>query len=102
MICVAVRSLLTFVLYVRFQVLTAASMKFRVFWDVAPYAPLKRRSTSMRLHGATSQKILNFCYLDPPGEVVDSSLKHVIVVHVMGETVPLNCGHHWTHCSYPG
>jgi hypothetical protein len=24
------------VYYVRFQVLTAASMKFRVFWDVAP------------------------------------------------------------------
>jgi hypothetical protein len=24
--------------YVRFQVLTAASMKFRVLWDVAPYS----------------------------------------------------------------
>jgi hypothetical protein len=37
---------------VRYQVLTAANMKFRAFWDVAPcshfmqYAPLKRRSTS--------------------------------------------------------
>jgi len=59
--------------YVRFQVLTAASMKFRiVFWDVLPckiivdrrfrwrqYVPLKRRSTII-LHGSTSQKtILN-------------------------------------------
>jgi hypothetical protein len=43
-------------------------MKFRVFWDVAPcsyvevdrHAPLKRRSTSTWLHGATSQKTLNF------------------------------------------
>jgi hypothetical protein len=57
---------------VRFQVLTAASMMFRiVFWDVLPckifvdrrwwrqYAPLKRRSTII-LHGSTSQKtILN-------------------------------------------
>jgi hypothetical protein len=70
----------------RFQVLTAASMKFRVFWDVAPcshvevdrrfrgtylllpssspwwwrqYTPLKRRSTSTWLHGVTSQKTLN-------------------------------------------
>jgi hypothetical protein len=54
-------------------------MKFRVFWDVAPssyievgrrfrgayclhhqYTPLKRRSASTWLHGATSQKTLNF------------------------------------------
>jgi hypothetical protein len=42
---------------VRFQVLTAASMMFRiVFWDVLP---CKRRSTII-LHGSTSQKtILN-------------------------------------------
>jgi hypothetical protein len=26
---------------VRFQVLTATSMKFRVFWDVVPCSPLK-------------------------------------------------------------
>jgi hypothetical protein len=65
---------------VRFQVLTAANMKFRVFCDVAPctnvevdrrfryaycwwwrqYALLKRRSTSTWLHGATSHKSLNF------------------------------------------
>jgi hypothetical protein len=50
-------------LSVRFQVLTAASMIFRiVFWDVQgrrQYAPLKRRSTII-LHGSTSQKtILN-------------------------------------------
>jgi hypothetical protein len=60
---------------VRFQVLTAARMKFRVFRDVAlcsfvgvdesshwrlrQYVPLKRRSTP-RLHGAISQKTLNF------------------------------------------
>jgi len=69
--------------YVRFQVLTAASMMFRVvFWDVLSckmivdrrfrgayclhyqgwrrYAPLKRRSTPMGLHGATCQKTVNF------------------------------------------
>jgi hypothetical protein len=54
---------------VRFQVLTAASMMFRVvFWDILPckmivthpwwwrqYAPLKRRSTII-LHGSRSQK----------------------------------------------
>jgi hypothetical protein len=67
---------------VRFQVLTAASMKMAVFWDVAQCSlveidrrfrgltafviraialmmeavrPLKRRSISGRLHGATSQ-----------------------------------------------
>jgi hypothetical protein len=55
---------------VRFQVLTAASMKFRfAFWDVLPckiiadrcfrgmgqHVPLKRRSTII-LHGSTSQK----------------------------------------------
>jgi hypothetical protein len=66
----------TFCLHVRFQVLTAASMKFRiVFWDVLPckiivdrrfrgtcclHIPLKRRSTII-LHGSTSQKtIMNF------------------------------------------
>jgi len=71
--------------YVRFQVLTVVSMKFRVFWDVAPcihvevdrrfrgvyclhhqsdespwwwrqYTPLKRRSMSTWLHSTTSQK----------------------------------------------
>jgi hypothetical protein len=68
---------------VRFKVLTAASMKFRiVFWDVLPckiivdrrftgtyclrhqgwwwwrqYVPLKRRSTII-LHGSTSQKTI--------------------------------------------
>jgi hypothetical protein len=69
---------------VRFQVLTAASMKFRfVFWDVLPckiivdrrfrersspwwwrqYVPLKCRSTII-LHGSTSQKTnLNFIVL---------------------------------------
>jgi hypothetical protein len=78
------------VAFVRFQVLMAASMKFRVFWDVAPcslvgvdrrfrdayclhqqgrYHPddggstylLKCQATPMRLHGATSQNALNFC-----------------------------------------
>jgi hypothetical protein len=78
------------ILCLRFQALMAASMKFRVFWDVMPcshtevdqcfrgayclrwmvnesspwwwrqYAPLKCRSTSTWLHGATSQKTLNF------------------------------------------
>jgi hypothetical protein len=56
--------------FVRFQVLTAASMMFRVvFWDILPcklivdrhpwwwrqYAPLKRRST-INLYGSISQK----------------------------------------------
>jgi hypothetical protein len=43
--------------HVRFQVLTAAGMMFRiVFWDILP---LKRRSTII-LHGSISQKtILN-------------------------------------------
>jgi hypothetical protein len=73
---------------VRFQVVTAASMKFRVLWDVVPcslivvdrrfrgvyclhhqgdecpddgeYAPLKRRSATVRLSGDTSQKTLHF------------------------------------------
>jgi hypothetical protein len=63
---------------VRFQVLTAESMKFRtVFWDVLPckiivyihpwwwrqHVPLKRRSTIV-LHGSTSQNtILNIIEL---------------------------------------
>jgi hypothetical protein len=54
--------------FVRFQVLTAASMMFRVvFWDEwwwRQYAPLKRRSTII-LHGSISQKttlnIYAFC-----------------------------------------
>jgi hypothetical protein len=71
--------------HVRLQVLTAASIKIRVFWNVMPcsligvdrrfrgayclhhqgngwrqYAPLKCWSTPMRLHRATSQKTLNF------------------------------------------
>jgi hypothetical protein len=61
--------------HVRFQALTAASIKTTAFWDIAPcsliqedrrsrlppspwwwrqYAPLKHRSTSIRLYGATS------------------------------------------------
>jgi hypothetical protein len=40
------------------------SMKMTAFWDTAPcsqkYTPLKRRSTSTRLHGAISQKAVNF------------------------------------------
>jgi hypothetical protein len=46
-------------LYLRVQVLSTASMRFRVFWWWRQYTPLKRRSTPMRLHGATSQKTLN-------------------------------------------
>jgi hypothetical protein len=65
---------------IKFQVLTAASMKFRVFWDVASCSlievdrcfggvyclhqqgdrPLKLRPTPKTLHGATFQKTLNF------------------------------------------
>jgi hypothetical protein len=53
----------------RFQVLTAASLKMAVFWDVAPCSlvegvsqqtPLKSRLTSSRLHGATTQKTAIF------------------------------------------
>jgi hypothetical protein len=38
---------------VRFQVLTAASMKMTVFWDIAS-CNVKRRSTLTILHGVTS------------------------------------------------
>jgi hypothetical protein len=50
-----------------FQVLTAAGMKFRFFWDVAPCSRIGvdqrfrgAYCTPMRLHGATSHKTLNF------------------------------------------
>jgi hypothetical protein len=67
--------------HVRFQVLTAANMKMRAFWGIAPcslvvvdrcirgayclhqhrqFAHSKRRSTTTRLHGAISQKALIF------------------------------------------
>jgi hypothetical protein len=69
--------------FVRFQVLTARRMKMTILYDVAPYSlvdtdqrfreayrlrhhgdeqqvPLKRRSISTRLHGATSQKTAIF------------------------------------------
>jgi hypothetical protein len=70
---------------VRFQLITAASMKIRTFWNVAScslvglyrrlrgvyclhnqgdewkqYAPPKRLSTPTIIHGATSQKALIF------------------------------------------
>jgi hypothetical protein len=51
---------------VRFQVLTAASMKFTVWIHefialmMEAVRTLKRRSTPTWLHGATSQKTLNF------------------------------------------
>jgi hypothetical protein len=52
-----------------------------VFWDVAPwrqYAPLKRRSISIRLDGATSQKTVSFILV-----VVKSwNLTNFIFVHV--------------------
>jgi hypothetical protein len=55
--------------YMRFQVLTTASMKMIVFSEVGrrfrgaswwwrQYAPLTRRSTSTKLHGCTSQKAI--------------------------------------------
>jgi hypothetical protein len=48
----------------RLQVLTAASVKMRALWDIAPWlwrhnTPLKRRYTT-RLRGAISQKALIF------------------------------------------
>jgi hypothetical protein len=55
--------------FVRLQVLTAASMKFRVFWVVVPcihalmmevVCASESQSTSMRLHGTTTQNTLNF------------------------------------------
>jgi hypothetical protein len=42
----------------RFQVLTAASMKFRVFWDVAPCNQVDADNIYW-LHDSTSQKTLN-------------------------------------------
>jgi hypothetical protein len=53
-------SLSTEVYYVRFQVLTAATMKFRVFWRWRQYVPMKLLSTSTWLHGDTSKQTLNF------------------------------------------
>jgi hypothetical protein len=79
---------------VRFQVLTAESMKFRDCWDVTPcsligvdqcfqrcvlqYAPLKRWSTPLTLHGATFQKTLNF---------IEVQINHVLLCK------GLNCIH---------
>jgi hypothetical protein len=61
--------------FVRFQVLTAASMKMAVFWVVAPCSlvdvyqrfrgPCCLHHQGMaltRLHGATTQKITIFCH----------------------------------------
>jgi hypothetical protein len=54
---------------VRFEVLTASSMKMRVFWDIAPcslagverrFRRLKFQSTPVRLHSAICQKTLIF------------------------------------------
>jgi hypothetical protein len=53
-------------IHVRFQVLTAASMKMTIFWNVAialMMAAANTSETSMlstRLHGATSQKTVIF------------------------------------------
>jgi hypothetical protein len=88
--CIHITIFLNKNIYMRFQVPTVASMKFRVFWDVLPcsqidvdqcfrgacclhhqgddsspwwwrqHAPLKCRSTSIWLHSSTSQKTLNF------------------------------------------
>jgi hypothetical protein len=47
----------------RFQVLTAASMKFRVFWDVAPCSPVKvdRRFIALMMEAVrTSETSVNF------------------------------------------
>jgi hypothetical protein len=50
------------------QVLTAASMKMAVFWDVAPCGLVEIdrsfRDASSRLHGATSQKTVIFSVTD--------------------------------------
>jgi hypothetical protein len=59
---------------VRFQVLTAASMKFTVFWDVAPWSNRvvvrRYRGVYSRhrqwIHGATSQKAPNFTVMIRP------------------------------------
>jgi len=53
---------------VRFQVLTASSMKVAAFWDLIMlwrwrhYVPPKRRTTSTRLHSAISQKAVTFLW----------------------------------------
>jgi hypothetical protein len=47
---------------VRFQVLTAASMKFKVFWDVAPYSLIgvdRRFITLMMEAVCTSETLVN-------------------------------------------
>jgi hypothetical protein len=40
--------------YVRFQVLTAASMKMTVFWDITSCSIVETSVYSTRLHGAIS------------------------------------------------
>jgi hypothetical protein len=49
--------------YVRFQVLTAASVKFRVFWDVAPCSHIEvdRRFRALMMEAVrTSETSVNF------------------------------------------
>jgi hypothetical protein len=48
---------------VRFQVLTAASMKFRIFWDVAPcsHVEVDRRYIALMMEAVrTSETSVNF------------------------------------------
>jgi hypothetical protein len=63
----------------RFQVLTAASMKFKVFWNVAPCIVVGvDHSTPTTLQGATSQKTLkNFI----------SFISHVFVNEPLGKSI---------------
>jgi hypothetical protein len=102
---------------VRFQVLTAASMKFRfVFWDVLPckiivdssplwwsqHVILKRRSTII-LHGSTSQKTnLNFIL----AAVRTWNLTMCLDIKRSGSCrcdgiMSQNCGHRRAYCSPP-
>jgi hypothetical protein len=62
-------------------------------WWWRQCASLKCRSTSMRLHCATSQKAVIFRLL-----ISDSDIRCSCW---WGENVSLNCGNHWACCSSP-
>jgi hypothetical protein len=55
------------IFFVRFQVLTAASMKFRVFWDVAPCSHvaycLHRRGLTTRRHIPVDSELYVFFFI---------------------------------------
>jgi hypothetical protein len=105
---------------VRFQVLTAASMKFKVFWDILTCSQvdvdrrfrgaycLYHQGGRTWLHGRTSQKTLNFAKLqNDQGRVTPSDMPFVIChenplfraccnyVRCMIKTLPVRAKHNY-------